>query len=100
MSEEAQKRQNRRRMITGEVLSDKMDKTIVVQASTRVRHPIYGKVMTRYTKVKAHDPENKAKKGDVVTVQESRRLSRDKRWVLATIDEVRRQENNQEETSQ
>ena len=71
----------------GVVVSDKMDKTIVVAISTRVRHPLYGKIVKRTTKLKAHDEENACGIGDTVRVMETRPLSRDKRWRLAEIVE-------------
>lgn len=81
----ASDRMNRRRKIVGTVLSNKMQKTIVVQTTTRVLHPQYGKVTTQRNKFKAHDEENKAQIGDVVLLQESRPLSRDKRWLMVKI---------------
>ena len=71
----------------GVVVSDKMDKTIVVSMSTRVRHPLYGKFITRTSKVKAHDEENTCKIGDTVKVAETRPLSKDKRWRLVEVVE-------------
>ena len=71
----------------GVVVSDKMDKTIVVAITTRVRHPLYGKIVKRTTKLKAHDEENACGIGDTVRVMETRPLSRDKRWRLVEIVE-------------
>ena len=71
----------------GVVVSDKMDKTIVVAIRTRVKHPLYGKIMNRTKKFKAHDEENKCGIGDKVKVMETRPLSRDKRWRLVEIIE-------------
>ena len=71
----------------GVVVSDKMDKTIVVAITTRVRHPHYGKIVKRTTKLKAHDEENACGIGDTVRVMETRPLSRDKRWRLVEIVE-------------
>jgi len=71
----------------GVVISDKMDKTIVVSVATRVRHPLYGKIMKRVTKFKAHDEENACGIGDTVRIMETRPLSRDKRWRLLEIVE-------------
>lgn len=71
----------------GVVVSDKMDKTIVVAITTRVRHPLYGKIVKRTTKLKAHDEENACGIGDTVRVMETRPLSRDKRWRLDEIVE-------------
>jgi small subunit ribosomal protein S17 len=69
----------------GYVVSDKMDKTIVVQVTDRVKHPLYGKVMSRSTKVKAHDETNSAGIGDLVLIMETRPLSATKRWRLVEI---------------
>ena len=71
----------------GRVVSDKMDKTIVVAVETKVRHPLYGKTMNRTTKFKAHDENNECKIGDTVRVMETRPLSKDKRWRLVEIVE-------------
>ena len=75
------------RTATGKVVSDKMDKTITVLVERRVKHPIYGKFMTRSTKLHAHDEGNECKAGDVVTVCESRPMSKTKSWKLLRIDE-------------
>ena len=71
----------------GEVVSDKMDKTITVLIERRVKHPIYGKYMSKSSKVKAHDEENSCNIGDVVTIAESRPLSKTKTWALVNIEE-------------
>ena len=71
----------------GVVVSDKMDKTIVVAIRTRVKHPLYGKIMNRTSKIKAHDEENQCGIGDTVRVMETRPLSKDKRWRLVEIIE-------------
>ena len=71
----------------GVVVSDKMDKTIVVAITTRVRHPLYGKIVKRTTKLKAHDEENACGIGDTVKVMETRPLSKDKRWRVVEIVE-------------
>ncbi len=71
----------------GYVVSDKMDKTIVVEVEDRVKHPLYGKVMRRSSKVKAHDEQNACGVGDVVKVMETRPLSKDKRWRVVEIVE-------------
>ena len=78
---------NLRKTRVGVVVSDKMDKTIVVAITTRVRHPLYGKIVKRTTKLKAHDEENACGIGDTVRVMETRPLSRDKRWRLVEIVE-------------
>ena len=77
----------RRKARTGRVVSDKMDKTAVVAIETLVRHPLYGKIMRRTTKFKAHDEANTAGEGDLVEIMETRPLSRDKRWRVARIVE-------------
>ena len=71
----------------GRVVSDKMDKTIVVAVETKVRHPLYGKTMNRTTKFKAHDENNEANMNDRVVIMETRPLSKDKRWRLVEIVE-------------
>ena len=71
----------------GVVVSDKMDKTIVVAIRTRVKHPLYGKIMNRTNKIKAHDEENQCGIGDTVKIMETRPLSKDKRWRLVEIIE-------------
>jgi len=80
-------RQNRRRTKQGRVVSDKMDKTIVVVSETRVPHPVYGKIVRKSVKFKAHDETNDAKTGDTVRIVECRPLSKDKRWRLVEIVE-------------
>ena len=76
-----------RKTRVGVVVSDKMDKTCVVSLSTRVRHPLYGKFITRTTKITAHDEENQCGIGDTVRVMECRPLSKQKRWRLVEIVE-------------
>ncbi|NLL29579.1 MAG: 30S ribosomal protein S17 [Clostridiales bacterium] len=71
----------------GKVVSDKMDKTIVVAVETKVKHPLYGKIINRTTKFKAHDENNEAKINDKVLIMETRPLSKDKRWRLVEIVE-------------
>ena len=70
------------RTLTGKVVSDKMDQTITVLVERRVQHPIYRKFVKRSTKVHAHDANNECQIGDVVTVKESRPLSKTKTWTL------------------
>ena len=82
----AENRGNRKTR-TGVVVSDKMDKTIVVEIRTRVKHPLYGKIMNRTNKLKAHDENNECGIGDTVRVMETRPLSKDKRWRLVEIVE-------------
>jgi len=74
-----------RKVRRGYVVSDKMDKTAVVEVEDRVKHPLYGKVIRRTTKVKAHDEENTASVGDLVLIMETRPLSATKRWRLTEI---------------
>lgn len=75
------------RTLTGKVVSDKMDKTITVLIERRVKHPIYGKYVSKSSKVKAHDENNECKTGDVVTISESRPLSKTKSWALVKVEE-------------
>lgn len=76
-----------RKTRVGEVVSDKMDKTIVVAIKTKVRHPLYGKMVNRTRKFKAHDENNECGIGDTVKIMETRPLSKDKRWRLVEIVE-------------
>ena len=78
---------NLRKVRTGKVVSDKMNKTITVAVVDNVKHPLYGKIMKRTYKLKAHDEENQAGIGDTVRVMETRPLSKDKRWRLVEIIE-------------
>jgi small subunit ribosomal protein S17 len=78
---------NSRRLKQGRVLSDKMDKTIVVVSETRVPHPVYGKIVRKSVRFKAHDEQNEAKEGDVVRIAECRPMSSQKRWRLVEIVE-------------
>ena len=71
----------------GVVVSDKMDKTIVVEIRTRVKHPLYGKIMNRTKSFKVHDENNECGIGDTVRIMETRPLSKDKRWRLVEIIE-------------
>ena len=83
MSEQRGMRKER----VGVVVSDKMDKTIVVAIRTRVKHPLYGKIMNRTTKLKAHDENNECGVGDTLRVMETRPLSKEKHWRLVEIIE-------------
>ncbi len=74
-----------RKTRVGVVVSDKMDKTIVVSVNRRVKHPLYGKYIKRTSKLKAHDENNSCGIGDTVTIMETRPLSREKRWRLIDI---------------
>ena len=76
-----------RKTRVGKVVSDKMDKTIVVAIEDSVQHPLYKKVMKRTYKLKAHDENNECRVGDKVTVMETRPLSKDKRWRLVEVVE-------------
>jgi len=76
-----------RKIRRGYVVSDKMNKTIVVEVEDRVKHPLYGKVIRRTTKIKAHDEANSAGIGDLVIIHETRPLSATKRWRLVEIVE-------------
>ena len=78
-------RRNARKTRIGVVVSDKMQKTVVVAVERRVPHPAYGKMVTRTKKFKAHDEENSAKTGDRVRIMETRPLSKDKRWRVVEI---------------
>ena len=78
---------NLRKTRVGLVTSDKMDKTIVVSIVDNVKHPLYGKIVKRTYKLKAHDENNECKVGDRVRVMETRPLSKDKRWRLVEIIE-------------
>lgn len=75
------------RKITGRVVSDKMDKTITVMVERRVKHALYGKFITRSTKLHAHDEKNECNEGDLVAISESRPLSKTKTWMLQEIVE-------------
>ncbi len=76
---------DRRRLLSGVVVSDKMDKTVVVQVERSFRHPLYGKVVRRRKKYMAHDEGNECRVGDLVEIRESRPLSRRKRWAVERI---------------
>lgn len=80
------------RTATGKVISNKMEKTVTVLIERRVKHPVYGKYITRSSKIHAHDADNKCNVGDVVTVQECRPISKHKSWTLLSIDEAALQE--------
>ncbi len=75
----------KRKVRIGTVISDKMDKTVVVQVESLTRHPLYKKVTRRRAKFKAHDEENKCRIGDVVKIMETRPLSKEKRWRVVEI---------------
>ncbi len=75
------------RTLTGRVVSDKMNKSIVVLIERRVKHPMYGKYLSRSSKLKAHDENNECRIGDLVTIAESRPISKTKSWTLVQIEE-------------
>jgi len=76
-----------KKIYSGKVVSDKMDKTVVVAVSRTFQHPLYKKTVTKITKLKAHDEQNKCQMGDKVQIIESRPLSKDKRWEVIKIME-------------
>ena len=78
---------NLRKVMIGKVVSDKMDKTVVVAVETSVRHKMYNKIVKRTYKLKAHDEANECKVGDTVKVMETRPLSKDKRWRVVEVME-------------
>lgn len=75
------------RTLAGKVVSDKMDKTVTVLIERRVKHPVYGKIISRSTKIKAHDEGNQCRLGDTVTIAETRPISKRKSWKLVDIVE-------------
>ncbi|MBR3584368.1 MAG: 30S ribosomal protein S17 [Kiritimatiellae bacterium] len=81
----ANETRNVRKTRTGVVVSDAMDKTVVVSVERRITHPVYGKIMRRSKKYYAHDENNEAKKGDKVSIEETRPLSKTKRWRLVQV---------------
>jgi small subunit ribosomal protein S17 len=89
-NQSAARARSARKVRVGIVVSDKMQKTVVVRIERRFAHPQYGKVVKRSTKVKAHDEANDAKTGDTVRIMETRPLSKDKRWrVVEIVDRAR-----------
>ena len=78
---------NLRKTRVGKVVSDKMDKTIVVAVENHVKHPLYNKIVKRTYKLKAHDEENTCNIGDIVKVMETKPISKDKRWRLVEVME-------------
>ena len=81
-------KQSSKRTLTGKVVSDKMDKTITVLIERHVKHPLYGKIITRTDKYHAHDESNQAKTGDVVEIQEGRPISKTKAWTMTRVVQV------------
>ncbi len=80
--------QSSARTATGRVVSNKMDKTVTILIERRVKHPVYGKYITRSSKIHAHDENNECGIGDTVTVAETRPISKSKSWKLLSIDET------------
>jgi small subunit ribosomal protein S17 len=78
-------RNNKRKVLTGVVVSDKMMKTRVVQVQTSSRHPQYGKLLKHVIRYKAHDEKNESHVGDLVNLMETRPISKDKRWIITEI---------------
>ena len=93
MTEQQVEQQKLSRTIIGVVVSDKMNKTIVVQIERKVTHPLYGKYVRRFSKMVAHDEANTCRIGDTVLIQQSRPLSKTKRWKLVEV--LKRQEEQQ-----
>jgi small subunit ribosomal protein S17 len=87
MTKETTIERKARKSRIGKVVSDKMQKTVVVAIERRVQHPVYGKMVRKTTRLKAHDEENSAKTGDTVRIMETRPLSKDKRWRVVEIIE-------------
>ncbi|OGT41615.1 MAG: 30S ribosomal protein S17 [Gammaproteobacteria bacterium RIFCSPHIGHO2_12_FULL_37_34] len=85
MTEHTEQKSNSSRTLRGKVVSDKMNKTIVVQVERKVQHPLYGKYVRRFSKMYAHDENNTCRMGDMVLIKESRPLSKTKRWMLVEI---------------
>lgn len=80
----------RQRTLTGQVVSNKMDKTVVVRVERRVKHPVLGKIIVRSNKYKAHDENNQYNEGDLVEIAEGRPISRDKSWTVVRLVEASR----------
>lgn len=88
MSETAKKEhlpQKRKRQVTGVVVSDKMDKTVVVKVGRQIKHPYYGKYINRSANYKAHDEKNEVRTGDFVSLVETRPMSKSKRWAIKEV---------------
>jgi len=80
----------RQRTLVGKVVSNKMDKTVVVRVERRVKHPVYGKILIRSNRYKAHDETNQYNEGDTVEIAEGRPISRDKSWTVVRLIEAAR----------
>ena len=87
---ETQTTEKRQRTLVGKVVSNKMDKTIVVRVERRVKHPLYGKIVNRSKKYKAHDENNQYNEGDIVEIAEGRPISKDKSWTAVRLVEAAR----------
>ena len=87
IQEKKQSQEKLARTASGKVVSNKMDKSIVVLVERRVKHPVYGKIIKRSTKVHAHDANNECLPGDEVTISETRPISKTKSWTLISIDD-------------
>ena len=74
------------RTLTGNVISDRKDKTVTVLVERRVKHPVYGKILTKSSKIKAHDDSNSVKEGDRVVIAECRPISKDKSWTVIKVE--------------
>lgn len=79
--------QTNTRTLSGKVVSDKMDKSIVVLVERKIKHPVYGKFVKRSTKMHAHDEANECRIGDMVTIKEGRPISKTKAWALKSVDD-------------
>jgi small subunit ribosomal protein S17 len=90
MSETQNTTPKRQRTLVGKVVSNKMDKTVVVRVERRVKHPVYGKIMIRSAKYKAHDEANQYNEGDTVEIAECRPLSSSKAWTVTRLVEAAR----------
>ncbi|MAK54715.1 30S ribosomal protein S17 [Pusillimonas sp. DMV24BSW_D] len=90
MSETQNTTAKRQRTLVGKVVSNKMDKTVVVRVERRVKHPVYGKIVIRSAKYKAHDETNQYNEGDTVEIAEGRPISRDKAWTVTRLIEAAR----------
>ncbi len=90
MSETQNTPAKRQRTLVGKVVSNKMDKTVVVQVERRVKHPLYGKIIVRSNKYKAHDEANQYNEGDTVEIAEGRPISRSKSWSVVRLIEASR----------
>ena len=87
MATQVEKKRGTGRKLTGQISANKMDKTVIVTVTRRVKHPLYGKYVVRKSRLKAHDPANECKIGDRIEVVETRPISRDKRWKVSRIIE-------------